>query len=62
MRAYIEGKWRPVQSPKVMECGPNKGLIEVWVNRMRRVGDSYKPVPRPILLNQNQIIGYGTES
>jgi hypothetical protein len=47
-----------VQAPREIQRGRNKGRIEVEVNKLRKVGNTWKPVARPVILEPNQIIGY----
>ena len=54
-KAYIDGKWRPVQEPREIRRGKNKGRIEVKVNKLRKTASGWAPVPRPIILDPEQI-------
>lgn len=47
-----------MQSPKEIKHGRNEGRIEVVVNAIKQVGDSWQIVARPIILNADQIHGY----
>lgn len=58
MRAYLDGKWRTVQAPRVIKRGRNQGCIEVGVNTLRKMGDKWKMVSRPVILEKEQIRGY----
>jgi len=58
MRAWIDGQWRPVQAPREINQGRNKGRIEVKVNKLRRVDKTWKCVAHPVILDPTQIVGY----
>jgi hypothetical protein len=57
MRAYIDGKWRTVQAPREIERGRNQGRMEVKLNMLRKVGTRWKMMPRPVILDREQIVG-----
>lgn len=59
MRAWLDGKWRPVQAPREITRGRNAGRIEVQINKLcRDEAGQWKPMPRPVILYREQIRGY----
>ena len=53
--AYIAGRWRPIQKPRTIKRGRNKGRIEAFVSKMRSKDGGWRIGLARIILDPDQI-------